>query len=127
MWTFPPSAGQQWLNKATSTDGSTGVADAVIIESLHNRTIFFEVEAIELILEVGPIFRGDIADEIDVLIGMESSEFLLGGIVLIDIRKLEILNSWTLTIVSKCWSMLYFLTISSVMATLSGFMGCAKA
>ncbi len=58
---------------------------------------------------------------------MEGGELFLRGIILVDLCELEILNEVDHTMVSKCWSSSYLRTISSVIATLRGFMGCAKA
>ncbi len=69
----------------------------------------------------------DVADEVDVLVGVEGGELFLSGVVLVDLCELQILNEGSRTIVSKCWSSSYLRTISSVIATLNGFIGCAKA
>lgn len=70
------------------TDGAAGVADAVIVESLHDWAVLFEVEAVELVLVVGAVFGSDGADEVDVLVGVEGGEFFLGGVVLMQISEL---------------------------------------
>ena len=69
----------------------------------------------------------DVADEVDVLIRVKGGELFLRGVVLVYLCEFEILNEGVRTIVSKCWSSSYLRTISSVIATLNGFMGCAKA
>jgi hypothetical protein len=50
------------------TDGTAGIADAIIIQPFHDRAIFFKIESIKLILVIISIFWGDCLDEIDVLI-----------------------------------------------------------
>lgn len=62
-----------YLDQKLNTYGACGVADAIVVEAFHDGAVFFEVEAVELILEVGSIFRGDSSDQVDVLIGMKSS------------------------------------------------------
>jgi hypothetical protein len=115
------------LNYACDTYRPTGVGYAVVVEPLHDRTILLEVEAVELVLEMVAVLGVDVADEVDVLVGVEGGELLLRGVVLVDLRELEVLNDATRTIVSKCWSSSYLRTISSVIATRNGFIGCAKA
>lgn len=72
------------LGLALSEDGGTGnraggVADTVVIEPFHDWTVFLEVEPVELVFEIGLVFRSDIFQQINVLIGVESGEgFLLG-------------------------------------------------
>lgn len=110
-----------------STDGAAGVADAVVVEPLHDGAVLFEVEAVELVLEVAAVLGSDGADEVDVLVRVEGGEFLLGGVVLVDVSEFKVLRAVRGTMVSKCWSSWYLRTISSVMATRSGFMGWAKA
>lgn len=100
-----------WLNKEYSTDGSAGVADAVVIEPLHDGTVFLEVEAVELVLVIASVLGGNGADEVDVLIGVEGGQFLLGGVVLVDICEFQVLSEWEGTMVSKCWSSWYLRTI----------------
>lgn len=61
------------------TNAPCGIRQAVIIQPFHDRTIFFKVKPVELILEVRFVFRGDIFDEVDILIRMKGCERLLGG------------------------------------------------
>lgn len=119
--------GQQWLDKWRDTNGSGGVADAVVVEPLHDGTILLEVEPVELVLEVGFVFRSDCFYEVDVLVGVEGGEFFLIGVVAVEFGELEVLSGREATMVSKWLSSWYLRTISSVMATRRGFMGWAKA
>jgi hypothetical protein len=109
------------------TYGAGGVADAVVVESFHDGAVFFEVEAVELVFVVVAVLRGDGADEVDVLVGVEGGEVFLVGVVVVYLPELQVLGGSRGTMVSKCWSNWYLRTISSVMATRSGFIGCAKA
>jgi hypothetical protein len=111
------------LNYAKNTDRSTGIGYTIIVQSLHNWAILLEIEAIKLIFEMIAVLWVDIADEVDVLIGVEGGELFLCGVVLVDLCEFEVLNEVEHTIVSKCWSSSYLRTISSVIATLNGFMG----
>jgi hypothetical protein len=77
-----------WLSDWGCTDGSAGVADAVVVEPFHDGTVFFEVEAVELVFVVASVLGGDGADEVDVLVGVEGGEFLLGGVVLVDVCEI---------------------------------------
>lgn len=55
-----------------------GVADTVVIEPFHDWAVFLEVEPVELVFEIGLVFRSDIFQQINVLIGVKSGErFLL--------------------------------------------------
>ena len=73
------------LSRWKDTNRASGVADTVVVESLHNGTVFFEVKAIELILKVGTIFRGYCPDQVYVLIRMKSGKILLVGIVTVQL------------------------------------------
>ena len=60
-------------------NGASGVADTVVIEPFHDWTVFLEVEPVELVFEIGLVFRSDIFQQINVLIGVKSGErFFLG-------------------------------------------------
>lgn len=72
---------RRWLSSRGDTDRSSGVADAVIKESFHDWAVLLEVKPVELIFEVGPVLGSDCADEVDVLIGVESGKVLLVGVV----------------------------------------------
>lgn len=115
------------LNIITDTHGSSGVAQNVVIESLHDRTILLKIESIELIFISRSIFWGYFFDHIDILIRVKSSEGFFLGMHVMNFGKLIILNDGRLTISSKWLLSWYFLTISSVMATRRGFMGWLTA
>lgn len=52
---------------------------AKIPQSFHNRAVFPEIESIKLILILLFVFRGDVFDEIDVLVRVEGGHNLLSG------------------------------------------------
>ena len=84
-----------------STYRACSVTDTVVVESLHDRAILFKVEAVELIFKTGPVLRGDSSDEIDVLIGVESGQVLLVGVIVVQLGELEVLGEGRGTTVSK--------------------------
>jgi len=70
-------------NNIDLTKRSAGIADTVVVQSLHNWTVFFEIEAIELIFVITFVLWSDCSDQIYVLIRVESSQILLISIVLV--------------------------------------------
>jgi hypothetical protein len=45
-----------------------------------------------LVFKVGSVLGGDCADEVDILVGVEGGQFLLRGVVLVEVCELEILG-----------------------------------
>lgn len=89
---YPPPTTLPSLPLEISTYRASGIAHAVVIESLHDGTVLLKVETIELVLIVVAVLGCDIADKVDIFVRVESCQVLLSGIVLMQLGVLHILG-----------------------------------
>lgn len=80
------------LNKIKITNRASGITENIIVESLHNRAIFFKIESIKLIFKAGPILRSDFLDYLYILVRMESGQSLLFRVHVVDFSEIIVLR-----------------------------------
>lgn len=64
------------------------ITNTVVIEPFHDRAIFLEVKAVQLILEIGLVLWGDIFQQVNVLVGVETGECLFFCLEVVQFGKL---------------------------------------
>lgn len=89
---------QHKLNYEHVTNWACSIANHIIIQSLHNRTVLLEIESVELILVGRFILRSDLFYDLNILIGMEGCKSLFSGLDVVDFGETIILNIWWFTI-----------------------------
>lgn len=89
------------LNYIFFTNWTSSITNDIVVESLHDRAVFFEIESIELVFICGLIFRGDFFDDLNILIRVEGCEGFLSGLDIMELSEAIILNKGWVTISVK--------------------------
>lgn len=86
-WPVDPVLGLPITQKRSTGNWTSSITNDIVVESLHDRAVFFEIESIELVFICGLIFRGDFFDDLNILIRVEGCEGFLSGLDIMELSE----------------------------------------